>query len=132
MVWSSKEWPPPPGCSHAKAQHGAKSKVSIALDSQPNWIWNQRTRRVRDTQQRRLRAPRAVGILQEQRPVAFCRVLGPDGNEVRGEFHLAILQINCVGQIDDALIVNVGNGHCEVDAAADAFVRTALTEGIGV
>ena len=74
----------------------------------------------------------AVGILQKQRAVALGRIFGPDCDEVRGEFHLAIAQIDRIRQIDDALVMNVGDRHCEINASGNAFVRAAVAEGLAI
>jgi len=74
----------------------------------------------------------AVGILQQQRAVAFGRILGPHGNEVGGEFYLAILQIDRIRQIDDRLVVGIGDENREVNASHNPFVRAALAEGLGI
>ena len=73
-----------------------------------------------------------IGILQEQRAVAFRLVLGPDGDEVRGEFHFAILQIDRVSKINNALIMGVSDRHCEIHAPGNALVWTAVAVGLGI
>ena len=40
-------------------------------------------------------------------------VLGPDGNEVRGELNLAILEVHRLSQINDAHVVRIGHRQRE-------------------
>src|SRR6266536_1713399 len=74
----------------------------------------------------------AVGILKKQRAVALGRIFGPDYDEVRREFHIAVLQNDRVGKIDDALVMDVSDRHCEIDASGNTFVGAALAKGLGI
>ena len=70
----------------------------------------------------------AVGNFEHHRTVALVRILRADGNEVRREFHFAVLQVHRVVEIDDALVVRILNRQREVDASGDAFVSASVSE----
>ena len=73
----------------------------------------------------------AIRAFQKQCGVALGRILGPDRDEIGGEFHFAVRQINRVREINDALIVGVGDGHGKINASDNAFIWSALTKWLG-
>ena len=52
-----------------------------------------------------------LGFSSSSVPLPFVAIFGADGDEVGGEFDFAILQIDRVGQIDDRLVVDIGDRH---------------------
>src|SRR5256885_448669 len=61
----------------------------------------------------------AIGYLQQQRTIAFARILWTYGDELGRELHLAILQVYGFFQIDNATVVWIRNRNREIDAAED-------------
>ncbi len=55
--------------------------------------------------------PPAVGNLQQHGAVALVRVLRADGNEVGGEFNFTVLQADGIREVNNALVVWVGDGQ---------------------
>jgi len=74
----------------------------------------------------------AVGNFQKQRAVTFVSVLGADGDEVGGEFDLAIVEIDGVTEIDDSDVMGIRDGYREIDTARDAFVGSSVTEEFAI
>jgi hypothetical protein len=55
-------------------------------------------------------------------------VLGTDGNEVRGELDLAILEVHRITKVDDACVVRIGHRQREVDPSADALIGSRIAK----
>ena len=56
-----------------------------------------------------MRALPTVGNLQKHGAIALVEVFRADGNEVGGELDLAIFQVHGITQIDDALVMRIGD-----------------------
>ena len=65
-------------------------------------------------------------------PLPLCGILRADGDEVGGELDFAVFQVDGVVQIDDALVVRVGDRKREVDASGDALVGSGVAELLAV
>ena len=74
----------------------------------------------------------SVRDFQKHRAVALVRVLGANRNEVGGELDLAIFQVDRVAEIDDALVVRIGDGKREIDASGEALVGARVAELLAV
>ena len=70
----------------------------------------------------------AVGNFEDHGAVALLWVFRADGDEVRGELDFSVFQIDGIAEVDDALIVRVGDGEREVDASGNALVGSGNTE----
>ncbi len=55
-------------------------------------------------------------------------VFRADGDEVGGELDFSVFQVDGIAQVDDAMVVRVGDGEREVDASGDALVRSGSAE----
>jgi hypothetical protein len=73
-----------------------------------------------------------VGDFQQHRPVALLRVLGTDGNEVGRKLDLSVLQIHRLAQINNAVVVRIGDCQRKIDAASNALVGACVTESLAV
>ena len=74
----------------------------------------------------------AIGDLQKHGAIAQVGILRTDSDEVRGELDFAVLQVDRVAEIDDALVVRIGHGEREVDAPGDALVGPCISEYLAV
>src|SRR5579871_2012897 len=73
-----------------------------------------------------------IVIFEQHRAIPFRRVPRANGNKIGGKFDFAILEIYCVCEINDSLVVTIGNGNREIDFSSDAFVGTSVAEGFPV
>ena len=73
-----------------------------------------------------------VGDFQKHRAVAFVSILGADGDEAGRELDFAVFQVHCVAQIDDALIVRIGNRKRNINLSDDAFVGSRVAERLAI
>ncbi len=62
----------------------------------------------------------------------LCASFGTDRDEVGRELDFAVLKIDRVREIDDALVVRIGNREREEDASGDALVGPGVAEGLAV
>ena len=74
----------------------------------------------------------AVGNFQQQRSVGLCEIFRANGDKVSGEFNFAVLQVHCVAQINDALVVRIRYRHGKVDASRDALVGSGVAEAFAI
>ena len=56
------------------------------------------------------------------------RVLRTDGDEVRRKLDLAVFQVHCVAEIDDAVVVRIGHREREVDTPENLLIRSRVAE----
>ena len=59
-------------------------------------------------------------------------ILGTNGNEVRGELDLAVLQVHSIAEIDDAQVMRIGYRKRKVDASSDALIGSRVSEYLAV
>ena len=79
-----------------------------------------------------MRARPRFGIFSSSEPLPLRASFGRSGDEVGREFDFAVLQVHCVAQIDDALVVRIGYRNRKVNASGDALVGSGVAEALAV
>jgi hypothetical protein len=74
----------------------------------------------------------AIGDLQQQGAIALVGILGPQSDEIGGEFDFAMAQVDRVAQVDDAGVMGIIDRDGVIDIAADPLVGAGVTEGFAV
>ena len=74
----------------------------------------------------------AIGHFKNHGAVAFVCVFWAHGDEFRGELDFAVFEVDGVGQIDDLLVVGIGDWERKIDTASDALVGSGVGEGLAV
>ena len=65
-------------------------------------------------------------------PLPLCAVFRANGHEVGRELDLTVFQVHGIAEIDDALVMRIGNRQREVDATGDALVGSRVPELLAI
>src|SRR5215813_3606331 len=101
----------------------SKRDNSVAVAKEPGVPGSVRQILIAPVHERKNVRETAVGILEKQRSVASGRILRTQRDKFSGKFYFAVLKIHGVGEVDDRLVVRIGDRNREINFAADAFIR---------